>query len=77
MLLPLLAYIPLLKMETIYSSETSVDFYRTARCYISEDRRLHNKRCENFNPDYTISESKFWYYGFRLGYGNHEHNTIV
>jgi hypothetical protein len=31
-------------METICSSETSVDFQR---CYIAEDSTLHNHRCEN------------------------------
>jgi hypothetical protein len=29
------------------SSETSVDFQRTTRHYISEDSTLHNHRCEN------------------------------
>jgi hypothetical protein len=33
-------------METIYSSETSVDFQRTTR-RIPEDSTLHNHRCEN------------------------------
>jgi hypothetical protein len=27
--------------------ETSVDFQRTTRRYIPEDRTLHNHRCEN------------------------------
>jgi hypothetical protein len=35
-------------METICSSETSVDtFQRTARRYIPEDGTLYNRRCEN------------------------------
>jgi hypothetical protein len=50
MLLSWLAHFYTLKMETIYSSETSVDFYRTAH-YIPEDRRLHNNRCEHLSPD--------------------------
>jgi hypothetical protein len=35
-------------MEAICSSETSVDFQRTKRRYIPEDRILHNHRCEKF-----------------------------
>jgi hypothetical protein len=38
-----------LKMEVTYSSETSVDFQRTTRRYIPEERTLHNHRCENLN----------------------------
>jgi hypothetical protein len=34
-------------MEAIYSSETSVDFQRTTRRYISEDSTVHKDRCEN------------------------------
>jgi hypothetical protein len=34
-------------MEAIFSSETSVNFPRTTRRYISEDRTLHNHRCED------------------------------
>jgi hypothetical protein len=33
--------------EAIFSSEMSVDFVRTTRRYITEDRVLHNHRCEN------------------------------
>jgi hypothetical protein len=36
-----------LKMEAIYSSETSVDTQQTTRRYISEDGTLHNHRREN------------------------------
>jgi hypothetical protein len=36
-----------MKMEAICSSETSVDFQRTTRRYITEDSTLHNHRCEN------------------------------
>jgi hypothetical protein len=42
-----LAYSSILKMETIFSSETSVHFQRTTRRYVPEDRTLHNHRCEN------------------------------
>jgi hypothetical protein len=31
-------------------AETSVDFHRTRRGYIPEDRTLYNHRCENLNP---------------------------
>jgi hypothetical protein len=36
-------------METC-SSETSVDFQRVRRRYISKDETLHNDRCENLKP---------------------------
>jgi hypothetical protein len=42
-----------LKMEAIFSSETSVDFQRTTRRYIPEDGTLHNHRCENLNFFYV------------------------
>jgi hypothetical protein len=51
----LLSHEATLKMEATCSSETSVDFQRTTRCYIPEDRTLHNHRCENLKS-YT---SKF------------------
>jgi hypothetical protein len=41
------AYSSALKVEAMCSSETSVDFQRTARHYIPEDSALHNHRCEN------------------------------
>jgi hypothetical protein len=34
-------------MGAICSSDTSVDFQRTTRRYIPEDRHLHNHRCQN------------------------------
>jgi hypothetical protein len=34
-------------MQTIRSSETSVGFQWTTRCYIPEDSTLRNNRCEN------------------------------
>jgi hypothetical protein len=40
-------------MEVKYSSETSVDYQRTARRYITEDRNLHNHGCENI-ISYTV-----------------------
>jgi hypothetical protein len=39
-----------LKMEATRSSETSAEFQRTARCYIPEDRTLHNHAVRASNP---------------------------
>jgi hypothetical protein len=36
-----------LKMEAIFSSETSVDFYRTTRRYVAKGRDPHNHRYKN------------------------------
>jgi hypothetical protein len=47
----LVAYSFALKMETICSSETSVDFYRTIRRYIPEDYSPHSHRCENLTSN--------------------------
>jgi hypothetical protein len=41
------AYSSTLKMESTCYSEASVDFQRTTRRYIPEDRTFHNHRCEN------------------------------
>jgi hypothetical protein len=45
-----------LKMETVYSFETSVDFHRTTRSYIQEDSHC----CEN------LKANSEWHYNFRL-----------
>jgi hypothetical protein len=43
-----LAYSSALKMEAIFSSETSVFYFqRTAWSYIPENRTFHNHRCQN------------------------------
>jgi hypothetical protein len=47
MLVSCSAYFCTLKMEVIFSSETSADIQRTTRSYIPEDYNLHNHRCEN------------------------------
>jgi hypothetical protein len=39
-------HFPTLKTEVIYSSEMSVDFQWTIRCYIQKDSALHNHCCE-------------------------------
>jgi hypothetical protein len=38
-------------MEPTWSSETSADFQRNARRYISEDRTLHDHRCVNLKSN--------------------------
>jgi hypothetical protein len=43
-----------LKMEAIYSSETSVDTQRTPRRNIPEDDTLHNHRCENLKSSLLL-----------------------
>jgi hypothetical protein len=48
MLVSCLAYSATLKIEAICSSERSVDFQRTARRYIPEDRTLRILRSEVF-----------------------------
>jgi hypothetical protein len=48
-----LAYSSTLKMKPICSSETSVDFQRTTQRYVTEDRILHNHRCENLISYYV------------------------
>jgi hypothetical protein len=44
-----LSYSLTLKMELMCPSETSVLLQQTTRCYIPEDRTLHNHRCENLD----------------------------
>jgi hypothetical protein len=46
-LLSCLVYSSTLKMEAIFSSETSLDFQRTTRLYIPVDRTLNNHLCED------------------------------
>jgi hypothetical protein len=40
MLVSLFTYCSTLKMETVYSSETVIDFHRNMRRYVHEDRIL-------------------------------------
>jgi hypothetical protein len=53
------AYSSILKIEAIFSSETSADIQRTTRLYIPENSTLHDHRCENlkFYINYTIKTS--------------------
>jgi hypothetical protein len=63
-----LAYSSTLKMEATCSSETSVDFQRTTRRYIPEDKTLHNHRCENLKLYNFIADFefvRFWINFFR------------
>jgi hypothetical protein len=34
-------------MEAIHSSETSIDFQQTTRCYVPEERILHNRHYDS------------------------------
>jgi hypothetical protein len=45
-------------METISSSETSVNSQRTTWRYIPEDDTRHNDRCENLKP-YLLKYVRF------------------
>jgi hypothetical protein len=60
-----------LKMETTYSSETSVDFQRTTRRYIPEDRILPRQDCflvynsKKFEDELSTSQLLFNKYGSR------------
>jgi hypothetical protein len=46
-------------MEVICSFETSVDFQRTTRRYIPEDKTHHNHRCDNLKPHTNLLQ--FWW----------------
>jgi hypothetical protein len=50
-LLSCMAYTSTLKMEAICSSESSVDFQRTTRRYITEYRTLRHHHCENLKSN--------------------------
>jgi hypothetical protein len=47
MLVSYLAYSYAIKTEAKYIPETSVGFKRTTWRYVTEDRTIHNHRCEN------------------------------
>jgi hypothetical protein len=72
-----------MKMEAICSSETSVNYQRTARRYISEDRRLPNHRFENLSSYMLICSSStcgyYWSFPLHAGYITwpHPHRTIL
>jgi hypothetical protein len=40
------------RVSVFLGKQASVDFQRTARCYIQEDRNLHYHRCENLKSLY-------------------------
>jgi hypothetical protein len=47
-------YSSTLKIEAVCSSETSVDFKRTTRPYIPEERTVHNHGYENHRFYYSL-----------------------
>jgi hypothetical protein len=60
-------YSSTLETETIFSSETSVDFHRTMRRYIPEGRTLLSHRCENLISSIAILCSRNLTFQFRSG----------
>jgi hypothetical protein len=56
-----LVYSSTLKMESACPSETSVEFQRTTRRYIPEDRTLHNHRCENHKSNTCLLLASCWF----------------
>jgi hypothetical protein len=53
-------------METISSSETSVDFQQATRRYIPEDSTLYNHRCENLKS-YRVCRNLHYSMGSAVG----------
>jgi hypothetical protein len=53
MVISYLAYISTLRIELIYSSDTSAEFLWAALRYIPEDIALHSHHCENLNPNFV------------------------
>jgi hypothetical protein len=62
-----------LKMEAICSFESYVDFHRTTRRCIPEDRTLLNHRCENIKS-YTVG---YLFYVYAIGGVSHIHESII
>jgi hypothetical protein len=58
MLVSCLAYSSTLNMRTIYPSEISLNFHRTARRHILEDRHLHNHRCRSLESNINFHGCK-------------------
>jgi hypothetical protein len=44
-----------LMMQSVYTSETSVYFYETIRCYIPEGCHLQTHRCENLKSHTKVT----------------------
>jgi hypothetical protein len=71
MLVSCLSYIYTLKMEALFSSETSIDFHRNTSCYIVDDRTLRiqfgpsinvraqsvHTKCKDYNTVYFNTRS--------------------
>jgi hypothetical protein len=51
MLVSCLDYTSTLKMKSVRSSKTSVDFYRILSLFITQHRILHRHCCENFESN--------------------------
>jgi hypothetical protein len=54
LLVPCLAYFLTLRMEVTCSSETSVDFKRTLRCYTPKNRTLHKPQIPHGPTGFTV-----------------------
>jgi hypothetical protein len=70
---PCSTYSSTMKKETVRSSETSMNFYRTTKCHIPEDGALHvPKNMEiNVNVPHLIcdlSDAKLGSHGYRIGW---------
>jgi hypothetical protein len=46
-----------MKMEAIFSSETSVDFHRTTWRYIPQGKNVYNYRCDNLKVYMLVRHS--------------------
>jgi hypothetical protein len=46
-----LAYSSILKMDAVFSPETSVNLYRILRRHIQENSTLHSHRCQNLKSN--------------------------
>jgi hypothetical protein len=55
LLIACLAYCSTLKMESVFSSETSLNFYRTTRRHVPWDGTLHSYRCESLISNITLT----------------------
>jgi hypothetical protein len=55
-------------MDATCSSETSVEFQRTTRLYITEDVTVHNYRCENLKSYNSSGDSQSQFQNIRLAF---------
>jgi hypothetical protein len=52
----------LLKMEAVYSSETSVDFHRNTRRFKLADITQHSHFCQILTSNMSLYDSTYYYY---------------